>query len=360
MLERSRCINDSVCCRTDVNTLKFLFVGDTGGLPIYPYVTYAQKKVAKALAKINYERKTEFLISTGDNIYYTGVDDDNDQRFESSFEDVYNSNKPWYFIAGNHDHFGNISAQVSYTSKSRRWTFPSLYYKISYKFGANNNTLVEFLMIDTIVLCGNTRDIESAGFLKMLFADVFLDPNNPKNPAAAHAQLQWIEQQLKQSKADYLFVVGHYPVYSIASHGPSSCLIKKLKPLLERYNVTAYIAGHDHTLQHIIDKPEVKNQTSSSIMHYIVTGAASRTDTSTKHKNDIPFSSLKFHYPKSFFNLFSQFGFSSGGFVYAALNSDHGLFQFYDGSGSQMYHFVLQPLTKELQVFSKANGSPFS
>ena len=53
-------------------------------------------------------------------------------------------------------------------------------------------------------------------------------------------------------RANYLLVAGHYPVYSIAEHGPTKCLIDKLLPMLEMYNVTAYINGHDHNLQVIL------------------------------------------------------------------------------------------------------------
>jgi tartrate-resistant acid phosphatase type 5 len=49
-------------------------------------------------------------------------------NFKHSFEDVYNRHPglagiPWYTIAGNHDHMGNIGAQLEYTDKSlsQKW-----------------------------------------------------------------------------------------------------------------------------------------------------------------------------------------------------------------------------------------------
>lgn len=38
-------------------------------------------------------------------------------------------------------------------------------------------------------------------------------------------------------------------MYSIAEHGPTGCLIDRLRPMLHQYNVTAYLCGHDHNLQ---------------------------------------------------------------------------------------------------------------
>ncbi|VDN08450.1 unnamed protein product, partial [Thelazia callipaeda] len=195
------CVNNGICYRNNSENLAFFLLGDTGGLPVYPYSTYAQNVIAKSLSKIGLENNIEFTVSAGDNIYFTGVTDEFDQRFQTSFERVYKGSaleKPWYLIAGNHDHFGNISGEIAYTNQSQRWTYPASYYKFSYAFG-ENSTLVEFLMIDTIILCGNTRDVTEAGFLDMLFASVDKNPNTPKDPVAANAQLQWIKEHLNDS-----------------------------------------------------------------------------------------------------------------------------------------------------------------
>lgn len=34
----------------------------------------------------------------------------------------------WYVLCGNHDHYGNASAEVEYTKLSQRWYMPDLYY----------------------------------------------------------------------------------------------------------------------------------------------------------------------------------------------------------------------------------------
>ena len=52
--------------------------------------------------------------------------------------------------------------------------------------------------------------------------------------------------------APYLVAAGHFPVYSIAEHGPTKCLVDRLRPLLQQYKATAYLCGHDHNLQVII------------------------------------------------------------------------------------------------------------
>ena len=74
--------------------------------------------------------------------------------------------------------------------------------------------------------------------------------------AKAPAACEWIEATLKASTAPHVIVAGHYPVYSICEHGPTSLLVSDLKPLLEKYNVSAYLNGHDHCAEHFVEAPD--------------------------------------------------------------------------------------------------------
>ena len=67
-----------------------------------------------------------------------------------------------------------------------------------------------------------------------------------------------------------------FVVWSVAEHGPTEILVQRLRPLLMKYNITAYFCGHDHNAQHIHE--------SGSSVEYFVTGAAHKTDPSEAHK----------------------------------------------------------------------------
>jgi len=60
---------------------------------------------------------------------------------------------------------------------------------------------------------------------------------------------------LAGSKADFKIVIGHHPIYvSEKKRVDEQDLILKLDPLLRKYNVDIYVAGHSHTFQHITKK----------------------------------------------------------------------------------------------------------
>lgn len=301
-----------------VDSLRFLVLGDWGGLPDYPYDTPVEVAVAKQMASVTERYKTSFNLALGDNFYFDGVKDVDDKRFENTFEKVYHYDalqNPWYFVAGNHDHYGNVSAQIAYSKKSKRWNFPNYYYAL--QFPVPGGKTVDIVMIDTVLLCGNTKH------------DWVGDqPHGPTNMKMSEDQWTWIELQLQSSKADYLIVAGHFPVYSIAEHGPTDCLVKRLKPLLYKYKVSAYFNGHDHNLQHITSTED------GYTVEYFVTGAANFVDSSKAHKDDIPKHSLKYHWADIT---------ELGGFSYVEATPQNMTMIFVDGLNKQLYSHTFPP-----------------
>ncbi|EGT52591.1 hypothetical protein CAEBREN_25528 [Caenorhabditis brenneri] len=336
-------------------SFRILLVGDTGGIPILE-TTWAQRGVKEMMATVAEEKDIQMVLNMGDNIYFTGPTDEFDPRFETRFEAVYDSPSlqvKWLTIAGNHDHFGNVTAEVEYTKHSRKWYFPSLYYKKTEEF---NGTRIDFLMIDTISLCGNTKDIQNAGFIEMLRNESH-DPRGPLNVTEAEEQWKWLETNLEESTAQYLIVSGHYPIHSMSSHGPTDCLRQRLDPLLKRFNVNAYFSGHDHSLQHFVFDGNADHKIS-----YVVSGAASRADASTKHIKEFSRDNLKFNYPeKSWISWspVSQLGFRKGGFIYAEFGPESARLDFLDKSGKQLYATYIPTRQIPTDTATRSTANPF-
>ncbi|XP_048473841.1 tartrate-resistant acid phosphatase type 5-like isoform X1 [Rhincodon typus] len=286
--------------------IRFLAIGDWGGLPYSPFTTPVEKRTARQMGVVVEFMGADFVLSLGDNFYYNGVNSVTDKRFQETFEEIFSAKSlkdvPWFVVAGNHDHLGNVTAQIEYSKVSKRWNFPHYYYDLNFTI-KDSNTTVTILMLDTVLLCGNSDDFQGK------------EPEAPKDYNVANAQLEWIRDKLKNSRSDFLIVAGHYPVWSIAEHGPTRCLVKKLYPLLTQYKISAYFCGHDHNLQFIQD---------SNGIGYVLSGAGNFMENSTKHKDHVPKEWLKFFYADIS---------SLGGFVYVEITSDEMTITFFEALG---------------------------
>lgn len=229
----------ALCLSLGRSDWTFMSLGDWGGTDAPHYTTDSQCESGRGLNTIAEKYNVDTILAVGDNFYHSGVTfKDRDKRFARTFNDVYNGpalqNAKFYAVAGNHDHRGQVKAQINYPNP--RWYFPDNWYSFTKDIGGGKTA--HFVMVDSVLLSGESfHDHEK---------DIFVSATGPLNKQLAKSQWEFIEREIADSKADFLFVVGHYPVYSPCSHGSTRDLYENLEPLLERHQVTAYIAGHDH------------------------------------------------------------------------------------------------------------------
>jgi tartrate-resistant acid phosphatase type 5 len=217
----------------------FLVVGDWGT------GSAAQKRVAIEMGKIAESIGVRFVISTGDNFYSAGVKGIDDAQWKTSYEDIYDAPSlmvPWYAVLGNHDHKGNVAAQVEYTKQSSRWRMFSTYYRHTEVL--RDGTLADFFFIDTESIRTQYQD----------WVNLF----------RSNDQIAWLDRELGNSTARWKIVVGHHPIFSGESRrGGTPALINWLRPLLDKHRVQVYLNGHSHGLEHIV----------VGQVHYLTSGA---------------------------------------------------------------------------------------
>jgi tartrate-resistant acid phosphatase type 5 len=203
-----------------------------------------QKEVAAQMGKTAAEASVDFIVAAGDNFYPLGVASEFDPLWKYDFEDVYTAFSlqwDWYPVLGNHDYGADPDAQVRYSKVSRRWQMPSRYY--SKKFVIQGDTTQQMLIafIDTTPLIkgyytGNGHHVHGQD---------------------SAAQQQWLEKVLSDQSPNikWKFVVGHHPMYTGGGRTESKdtkSIRRVLQPLFIKYHVDAYLAGHEHSLQHMV------------------------------------------------------------------------------------------------------------
>jgi len=220
----------------------------------------------------------DFVLGVGDNFYPNGIKKGGAKspQFKHNFEEVYTEKEllcPWYQLGGNHDHVGDISAQLAYHHLSPRWNFPHYWYTYSWSSKAKSGKTVtsQFVVIDTSILFGIEDDDEETGEIVSV---------SPSSLAYLRDdQLKWLDETLSASTADYLWVAGHYPIYGPDGFG--SHKYNALVPMFKKYHVSGYLAGHLHTMEHY----ETSGADSPSPV-YVISGCGkecNRRDTANNH-----------------------------------------------------------------------------
>jgi hypothetical protein len=239
------CQDPSIKLPSD-SSFNFIVISDQGRNGYYH-----QKEVADMMATVATDCSVRFYITGGDNFQISGVQSTQDPLWMSSFENIYthpSSHYEWYPALGNHDHGGNVQAEIDYSKISRRWKMPSRYYTIS---KMRDSVSIRLVILDTqpIVMAYSTSD--------------------PRYTVAdANRQIAWADSVLTVAKEDWIIVVGHHPVFS-AHPGRKNTeeLVEYLNPVLNKHNVDFYIGSHDHIFQHLKD-------TASKIDYFVNTAGS--------------------------------------------------------------------------------------
>jgi len=191
-----RAQNEGLPCQN--GSFRFGVIGDFGDGSKGEYET--AKRFAQEADKCAFDT----VITVGDNIYGSERPQDIDKKFNIPFKVLLDKGVKFYASLGNHD-----------DPNQRFWKPFNMNEQRYYKLAKKN---VDFFALDS-----NYMDKK---------------------------QLEWIEGELKGSKAEWKIPYFHHPLYSSAGgHGSSIDLRNVLEPLFVRYGVQVVFNGHDHTYE---------------------------------------------------------------------------------------------------------------
>jgi Calcineurin-like phosphoesterase len=198
------------------DSVKFLAIGDTGR------GNKEQNELAQVMYKYRQAFPYEFVIMTGDNIYYQEKAEDMKTKFENVYKPLLNDGVKFYATLGNHDE----SNQRFYEH-----------------FNMNGEEFFKFKKGDVSFYSLNSN---------------YMDKR----------QLKWIEDEFAKDTAKWQIAFFHHPPYSSGKrHGSEDELREVVEPLLLKSGIDAVFAGHEHFYERI--KPQKG-------IYYFITGAGGK------------------------------------------------------------------------------------
>ena len=198
------------------DSTKLAVIGDsgTGDRPQY--------EVARVLTAARAQFPFEFVIMLGDNIYGRERPDDFRKKFELPYQALLEAGVTFHATLGNHDDPAQINYKLFNMDGRRYYTF--------------SRDPAQFFVLDS----------------------TYVDP----------PQLDWLEGELRRSRARWKIAYFHHPLYSSgARHGSEVDLRELVEPLFLKYGVDVVFSGHEHFYERINPQRGI---------YYFTSGAAAK------------------------------------------------------------------------------------
>lgn len=209
------------------DSVRFAVIGDSGTGDRDQY------EVARQMEAYWQAVKFDFVIMLGDNIYGSHSARDFVKKFEEPYKPLLDAGVKFYASLGNHDDPNDERLYKPFNMGAQRY----------YAFRKGP---VAFFALDSN----------------------YMDPQ----------QLDWLDQNLKDSKGAWKICFFHHPLYNDGRHhGPDVDLRSQLLPLFQRYDVNVVFSGHEHVYQRM--KPE-------NGIYYFVLGNSGKLMTHDFRKSD--------------------------------------------------------------------------
>lgn len=260
----------------------FLSVGDWGASAISEEFKVKQNAVALQMERWAEKNDAKFVLNTGDNFYWCGIQNSSDFQVEVDFVDVYNSKDalrvPWFSSLGNHEYGYNVTAELMLREERddmENWILPSRYY--SRRIPLAKGQFMSLIVLDTSPCVSDYRSTDqnewdpcseyyptcSPGASDDDFEGECLFHDNIMSQNCTE-QFVWFNEELsKVDTNDWLFIMGHHPADELD--------VEDFYGSMTGHGKDVYINGHVHALQQYEMDGDVR---------YFTTGAGSLTESS--------------------------------------------------------------------------------
>ena len=259
-------------------TAGFLSVGDWGSASLGGY--HQRDAVGTAAAMKAYiaahaASTSAFVLNTGDNFYYCGIQNTSDSQITEDYSAVFGGmGVPWYNSLGNHDYGFAPEAQLALNETIPEWIMDARYYhrrEVIPDSGGGGSSgggiTANIIVLDTNPCVKDYRGEDRRRWDPC--GTQYPDCSPIAEPCRFHenilsqdcdAQLEWVKGVLAgipANRTEWVFVVGHHKAEEIN-------VADFQTTFLDDPRVHLYLNGHKHNLEHYSVNGQAKYMTTGA------------------------------------------------------------------------------------------------